>query len=550
MDEKIWKATMYLRLSKEDSGHKQESSSIQNQRELINDFISKNENIEIVSIKIDDGYTGTNFDRPAFNEMMEDVRDKLVDCVIVKDLSRFGRDHLEAGNYIQNIFPILKVRFIAVLDNIDTLFTQPSDNFLIPIKNYVNSVYSKEISKKISSSLKSLRVIGHIVSAFVCYGYVRSNEEKGKLLIDRNVSGIIREIFDLKLSGWSSEKIANYLNDNGYLSPSEYKKKVGLACSTKFKTKAISLWYATTVIRILSNPIYIGTLEQGKSYKSTFKYENNKPKRVQKPETEWDIIEDNHEPIIDKSIFGTVQKILKTDTRKSPNESVCYIFSGMLHCNSCGQNLKRKTSTYKDKKYVYYSCPTCKGVRIKEDLLIDTVEKTVKLTINERVIVSELFFNTDITKYTKLRIEKLQNNINILEDSITTIRKYKQGLYESFIDKIVNQDDFETFNNEYSYDIEKISNTIANIKDEISVISQNNNNNNLWIENFKQNKNITELNRTIATQLIDTICLDTNNIVIINFSFQSEYNKILEFLKQFNNKAYTSRLTDTEVCYG
>ena len=220
---KEWKAAMYLRLSKDDG--QLESSSISNQRDLICDFAKHKDNISIYNERIDDGISGVSFDRPSFNAMMDDVRDGVIDCIIVKDLSRFGRDHLEAGDYIQNIFPALGVRFISINDNIDTLNKKScEDSLIIPMKNMINQLYADDTSKKIRNQFEVSRKQGKVIGAFCTYGYLKSTDCKNKMIVDENVADYIREIFRLKIAGMSADRIATRYNEMGILSPLEYKK--------------------------------------------------------------------------------------------------------------------------------------------------------------------------------------------------------------------------------------------------------------------------------------------------------------------------------------
>ena len=268
--DKTYYAAIYLRLSKEDgdtsSGEKKESNSIANQRKLIEDYLKKHPEITFVQEFCDDGYTGANFDRPDFQRMMEQVKQRKINCIIVKDLSRFGRDYIDSGKYIEKIFPSLGIRFIAINDNYDSAQSHQAGNeIILPFKNLINDSYSRDISIKIRSNLDIKRRNGEFVGTHVVYGYRRSDEDKNKLVIDQAVAPIVQSIFRMKLDGFSPAQIADKLNKDGIPSPYEYKRLNGDKFHTGFKKQVHTEWSPVAVYRILKNEMYTGTLVQGKT---------------------------------------------------------------------------------------------------------------------------------------------------------------------------------------------------------------------------------------------------------------------------------------------
>ena len=258
-----YKATAYIRLSYTDD-HSSESDSVSNQRKLIENFVERNPDIEVVSEKIDDGYSGIIFDRPAFKEMMQDVTDGNINCVIVKDLSRLGREYIETGRYLRRVFPAYGVRFIAITDSIDTAHDS-GDDLTVSVKNIMNEAYCRDISIKTRSSLDVKRRNGDFVGAFPVYGYMKAEDNKNLLVPDPYAARVVCDIFRMRLEGASASKIASELNRLGILSPLAYKKNNGLPCAKKgYADKADCKWSATTIIRILQDETYTGTLVQGK----------------------------------------------------------------------------------------------------------------------------------------------------------------------------------------------------------------------------------------------------------------------------------------------
>ena len=333
-----YKATAYIRLSYTDD-HSSESDSVSNQRKLIENFVERNPDIEVVSEKIDDGYSGIIFDRPAFKEMMQDVTDGNINCVIVKDLSRLGREYIETGRYLRRVFPAYGVRFIAITDSIDTAHDS-GDDLTVSVKNIMNEAYCRDISIKTRSSLDVKRRNGDFVGAFPVYGYMKAEDNKNLLVPDPYASRVVCDIFRMRLEGASASKIAAELNRLGILSPLAYKKNNGLPYAKKgYADKADCKWSATTIIRILQDETYTGTLVQGKQGTSNYKIKQME----QRPASEWVRIPDAHEALIARQDFELVQRIKGLDTRTSPNEDTVYLFSGILICGCCGSRMTRKT---------------------------------------------------------------------------------------------------------------------------------------------------------------------------------------------------------------
>ena len=367
-----YKATAYIRLSYTDD-HSSESDSVSNQRKLIENFVEHNPDIEVVSEKIDDGYSGIIFDRPAFKEMMQDVTDGNINCVIVKDLSRLGREYIETGRYLRRVFPAYGVRFIAITDSIDTAHDS-GDDLTVSVKNIMNEAYCRDISIKTRSSLDVKRRNGDFVGAFPVYGYMKAEDNKNLLVPDPYAARVVCDIFRMRLEGASASKIASELNRLGILSPLAYKKNNGLPYAKKgYADKADCKWSATTIIRILQDETYTGTLVQGKQGTPHYKIKQME----QRPASEWVRVPDAHEALIARQDFELVQRIKGLDTRTSPNEDTVYLFSGILICGCCGSRMTRKTNRANGKEYHYYYCPTGKKkgcahpVMLKESSLID-----------------------------------------------------------------------------------------------------------------------------------------------------------------------------------
>ncbi len=354
--DRIYHAAIYVRLSKEDgdvaSAAKAESNSISNQKNLIRDFLKDKDDIIVVSERVDDGYSGSNFERPGFQMMLEDIRRGEVDCVVVKDLSRFGREYIDSGKYIERLFPALGVRFIAVNDHIDSKEESGRDDIVVPFKNLMNDAYCRDISIKIRSHLEVKRKNGEYTGAFTPYGYKKDENDRSRIVPDLYAAGVVKDIFRMKLNGMSQAAIADCLNGKGILSPMEYKHSLGIRIQDHFKTHEQAGWSSVSVRRILENEVYVGTLVQGRHSTPNHKIK----KIVDKPEGEWIRIEDSHEPVISKREFAIVQRLLGMDTRTSPNEDEVYVLSGLAVCADCGAPMIKRNVPAGGKVYSYYIC--------------------------------------------------------------------------------------------------------------------------------------------------------------------------------------------------
>ena len=263
---KTYHAAVYLRLSREDGdvaeGGRAFSNSISNQKELVMDYLESRADIQVYSVYTDDGWSGVDFERPEFQRMLDDIREGLVDCVVVKDLSRFGRNYIESGRYIEKIFPMLGVRFIAVNDGYDSLDGQYGNDMVIPFKNLINDAYCRDISVKIRSHMEVKRKNGEYIGAFAAYGYLKDPEDKNHLVVDGYAADVVRDIFAMKLAGCSLKAIADRLNRDGILSPLQYKKSIGIRLESSFQKDMEPKWSYNAVLRILKNEVYVGTVVQ------------------------------------------------------------------------------------------------------------------------------------------------------------------------------------------------------------------------------------------------------------------------------------------------
>lgn len=529
---KIWNTTLYLRLSRDD-GDKEESNSITGQRELLRDYISQRPEFREYAVRVDDGFSGSTFERPSFQKMIEDVKAGRTDCIIVKDLSRFGRNYLDAGEYIEKIFPFLGVRFIAVNDNYDSLGDKKaSDDLIIPFKNLINEAYCRDISVKIRSQLEIKRKNGQFLGSFAAFGYLKDEQDKNKLVVDQYAADIVRDIFKWKLEGVSPQDIADALNKLGVLSPMEYKRSLGMKFTTSFKTNAKAVWSAGTVIRILKNPIYTGVLVQGKETTPSYKVH----KRITKDESEWTVIEDSHEAIISKIDFDSVQKVLKCDTRRSPGGKAVGLFSGMLFCGDCGASMVRKTVPAGEKKYVYYVCSahkqdkSCSPHRMRDVALEEIVLDSVKQHIREVIDMSELLTITDTAPLRTAQAQKVQRQLDKKHEEYEKLQKLLMSLYENLTEGIIDREEYTRLKASFTARADEAEKQMDALRENLKEI-QNHGTENAWMNEFTKRQGLTSLDRAVVVALIDKILIHSNDVVEIIYRWQDEFAWQLDILR-------------------
>ena len=526
-----YKATAYIRLSYTDD-HSSESDSVSNQRKLIENFVEHNPDIEVVSEKIDDGYSGIIFDRPAFKEMMQDVTDGNINCVIVKDLSRLGREYIETGRYLRRVFPAYGVRFIAITDSIDTAHDS-GDDLTVSVKNIMNEAYCRDISIKTRTSLDVKRRNGDFVGAFPVYGYMKAEDNKNLLVPDPYAARVVCDIFRMRLEGASASKIASELNQLGILSPLAYKKNNGLPYAKKgYADKADCKWSATTIIRILQDETYTGTLVQGKQGTPHYKIKQME----QRPASEWVRVPDAHEALIARQDFELVQRIKGLDTRTSPNEDTVYLFSGILICGCCGSRMTRKTNRANGKEYHYYYCPTGKKkgcahpVMLKESSLIDCVRDSLKAYIGNIASLEALLTGIDQSSINQALAKEYSDHITDNERRLEQVLEFKARLYESLVGGMLTKEEYASYKAKYTKQAEDIRESVRVLKEKLTEVLENRSERNRWISQFTQFSTLETLDRRALIHMVQSIRVRGKKELDITFTHEDEYKKALQLL--------------------
>ncbi len=421
--DRIYRTAIYLRLSRDEEGEK-ESVSISNQREMLMSFLGSREDLEFSGEFSDDGYSGYGFNRPEFQRMIESAKNGEIDCIVVKDFSRLGRNFQKTEEYMQRIFPKMGVRFISVNDFYDSnRELSASERLANPIINLMNEYHVMETSQKVRNVLEHYRQSGKFIGNSTVYGYVIKNKQ---LEVDPEAAKVVRMIFNLKIEGLNQQAIGEYLNEIGISCPLEYKIKKGVKITTHFRTGEKALWSSVSVRRILENPIYIGTLIQGKT--TSLSYRDRR--RFKKDPSELTAFENAHEAIVSETTFLIVQDLLKKDTRCGKNPNKVYVFSGFAYCGNCGRPLCHYK---KPKEEEFLACNNtackCKG-RIKERILAKAVFETLKkhmeviLNHSEPMIKSDFMQNLNVTN---LELKELESQTEQLKKSQENLLVQKEN---------------------------------------------------------------------------------------------------------------------------
>ena len=532
----VYRCYAYGRLSKKDKEEarqkKDESNSIKNQRDLLHEYIGRHPELELCMEGYDDNYTGTNFNRPHFQEMMQAIEDGKINCIVVKDLSRFGRERIDTDRYLFRKFPSKNIRFIAILDNVDSISWGSSDHLLVSVKNLFNDNYCRDTSIKIRSHLDIRRRNGKFIGSFAAYGYRKDPEDKNHLVIDDEAACVVRDIFAWKIDGMSNQGIADRLNRLGILSPMEYKQAKGVKYGSGYKVHSKAAWSAVTVKRILTSPVYLGIMEQAKRTTPNYKIKQE----IQRPPEEWIRVEDTHDPIVSQGDFDLVARLLMLDTRTAPGETYVYSLAGLLYCGDCHSSMVRKKMPNERDSYPCYICSGHKGdshVCSTHNIRTDDLERAVLFILNFHIqSVGELRQSLEAIRRRpeqKLEVSKLNRRMDALYQELEAAQENKDALYRRYASGDVDLEDFQYYKRVFSKDCQKVEAAIAAQRAQLDAILESGSPDSPWITYFQQFGQVDKLSRGVAVKLIDRVYVYEDGRVDIEFRYQEEYEMALEF---------------------
>lgn len=537
--QKQYRAAAYVRLSVEDSG-KPGADTIEGQKNLLLRFIEDDPTLTLYGLFCDNGRTGTDFDRPQFEKMMEEVRKGHIDCIVVKDLSRFGRNYKETGNYLERIFPFLGVRFIAVNDGFDTLTAQRgADGYLVPLKNLINEVYSKDISRKSGSALAAKQKNGDFIGAWAPYGYRKREDDPHKLELDEATAPVVRQIFRWRAEGVSVTQIARRLNDSGVPSPSAYLYNTGVCKTEKYNGV---IWYVQTVKNLLSRQVYIGHMVQGKKRQSF--YENRG--QYKKPREEWVVVENTHKPLIDRETFDKVQELaqrrnaeyFETLGRFTHLETTENILKGLICCADCKRPLVRYKNVSHEKKLWYtFICPThandigsCPLKNIREDALFPMLLQAIQTQIALAADMEALIRRVNSSPKYKKQTATLQGKLDTAKKALMRCNGLYDSLYQNYVDKLMTEQEYMTLKRRYKAEAEEAERLIDALTRQQSEAAAHTPEN-PFLATFGSFRGADTLTREMAQALIQRVYVDGDSNIEIVFRYRDEYKELCTYLE-------------------
>ena len=537
----LWTPALYIRLSRED-GDREESNSIASQRELLTEFANTQTDMAAPRLYVDDGYTGTDFDRPDFRRMMHDLRAGIVNCVIVKDLSRLGRNYVKVGEYLEHTFPLLNVRFIALSERIDSVADPRSaDSLIVPFRNILNDEYAHDISNKVRASLDLKRRQGKFIGSFASYGYRKDPNDHSRLLIDETAAAIVRDIFDWFLAGTSVLGIAKRLNEQRIPNPSAYKRQQGMNYQHPASDNLDGLWPDSSVRRILRNPLYTGTMVQGKNRMKSYKLHISEAV----PKEEWITVEQTHEAIIPQELFDQAQSLFERDTRTAPTHKQVYLFSGFLRCADCGKAMNRKQISQPYGSYHYYICSTfkkqhkgaCTKHTIRSDRLEQTVLETLRCQIALAVEMDELIAEINRSGTRSRSVKPLLDERAQLETERERIEQMKLSLYPDWKAGDISREEYHQLKEQFEQQQAKLDTRLASLQSRIDGAQNGVDETNSFLSQFVKYRNLQTLTREVIVELIDMIYVHEGGKITIKFKFSDAYAAVQDYIRKHGKTA-------------
>lgn len=523
----LLKTAIYIRLSVEDN--KNRGNSVDTQRQIIENFIAITPELEACDTYTDNGLTGRNFDRPEFNRMLEDIEKGKIQCVIVKDLSRLGRNSISTGYYVEKHFPLHGVRFIAVTDNFDTATDlNGANSILLPLKNMINEAYSMDIAKKIKAQQQQAMKEGQYVGGRPPYGYHKAPDDCHKLIIDSETAPVVKRIFELTAQGIGLAPICRTLNEANILTPSQYAQSKGIINNDRLVGNGA--WQTRTLMKILSSEVYMGDMVQGKS-KSVNR------KQMPNSEAKWITVKDTHEPIISRELFAAVQAIRDGKSVKREGAWEENVFKGKIFCGYCGKNLHRQTAKrVKGDIYVFHCISNtriskgyCDGhIYFKEEDLKQAVVNIVRIQAD--ILVGKYMILQSKQKDMNDKIKAMDAQLAQISTEVSKYQKYLKSLYENLVSGIIDLAEYKDLKAGFETKIEtgrqkhfeltthkenllKQASEFSNVTKEVTAISS-----------------VTKLNRELIERLVEKIVVNDDNAIEITFTFQHGFPLVEEVL--------------------
>lgn len=530
---------IYVRLSIENSGKDDDGDSIANQISFCKAYLTEHADLKLYGIYEDNGEKGTNFDRPEFKRMMDDIRSGKVKCILVKDLSRFGRDYIEAGEYLEKIFPFMGIRFISITDGYDSLTCDDAEGALmIPLKNMINDVYAKDISRKIITSFRARQEKGEFLPAFAPYGYVKSKEVAYRYEVDQETAPYVRMIFEWKAEGVSHNEICKRLNAMGAVTPARRKVDLGIWRAERYKN---TVWFGRTIIDILKNPTYTGCIVYGRIPKSL--YEGIKMHRA--PEEEWRYVPNAHEPIISQELFDKVQKMFADRAKKFQKkmnenaplrELVTNHFKGKIYCGDCGKRMRFVKPTDKrypiDQNHAVYVCggyldsgySRCSRHSIRYPLVAEAVLAAIKVQLEFALKQEQLIRQMRGSVRVRNLIDKYVGQINYLSQELKKINSKREALFENFAEGILDDAEYQFAKKKYDDKATEIEKKLTVEKAKKTQLDDVLSLSNEWLGAIREAESVVEIDSDLVKHLVSSVKIFNDNRVEVELNFAEQRN--------------------------
>lgn len=515
---------LYLRLSLDD-GHG-ESESILNQRKMLKNYVSSRDEFaghEVVEF-VDDGYTGTNFNRPAASEMLKQAKAGKINCIVVKDFSRFGRNHIEVGDYIEQIFPFLGVRFISVNNNFDSAkYSAQAGTLDIAFINLINDYYSKDVSKKVTSAKQSKMRRGDYTSSTALFGYRKMADNKNRLEIDPVAAKYVRMVFALCLKGKTTGTIALEMNTQDIPTPMVYKRSIGYNRKWQ-KVNDTNHWTRAMVLKLLRDERYTGVIVSGK----TKVIKVGSPRRLKQSQKDWVVVADTHEPIISQEIFDEAQMILGLKQERSAYGAKERLFPGMVKCGTCGHVMRGRF----DKARPFFFCETprihkteCITSKVYEDELRDIILSLVRGYAEIALCADSILVRKRADAYENKA--KIVTDISSMQAEVEKTKSSRLAWYERYKEGRLTRAAYIAEKNRSEGRVAELQNRIEKLKIELKAL-QNESHRNQFVDSLKKLHRIEELTPKLTSELVAGIKIHTSDDIEITWNFEDDYQRVIQ----------------------
>lgn len=539
------KTALYIRLSKED-GDKAESDSVISQKEILKEYLKLHSDMEFYDFYIDDGYSGTNFNRPAFLRMKDDIDSGKINCVIVKDLSRFARNYADAEYYIGDYFLRNNVRFISINNGLDTAsgnMNAAMRCITVGITNVINESVAATTSVNVRGTLNVRRKNGDFIGSFAAYGYIKDPENRHKLKVDEEAAAVVKMIFEKFVSGMSILGITRELNELSIPNPSAYKRLKGINYRHPADKIGDGLWVESSVRRILKNEMYIGNMVQGKNKKMSYKIKQC----VAVPKEEWYVVEGTHEPIVDNELFKKAQLLFNRNIRKPPSKKEVDLFAGLVRCADCKRIMSKKSNKHPYGEYHYYRCTTARkmknGACTNHTIRIDKIEETV-LAFLQKMIEIAVEYDEVIEKLNDKKKKRMKSDllISAIEKLCSEREFYDKMILELYPDwkrGDISREEYLRQKEIYAKELERLDKSIEKLKEKAEN-SDNTIEENAFVSGFVKLGNIEKLTRTVVTEFIDEILVHEGGKITIRLRCKDAFEQASEYVEMNKNTTKTA----------